>query len=133
MADTSVICPYCNQTAVLVTGDVVYPHRPDLYEKRLYSCASCDAYVGCHPGTTRPLGRLANAELRAAKMKAHAYFDPLWKSGAMKRPAAYAWLAAQLGIERNDCHIGEFDIETCRRVVEICRDGESCRSEVEVE
>lgn len=31
-----------------------------------------------------------------------------------------AWLAEQLGIERQKCHIGQFDIETCERVAEIC-------------
>ncbi len=50
---------------------------------------------------------------------AHAAFDPLWQSGAMKRKAAYAWLAEQLGVER--VHIGQCDVDTCRRVVEICR------------
>ncbi|WP_088258626.1 zinc-finger-containing protein [Fimbriiglobus ruber] len=30
---------------------------------------TCDAYVGCHPGTETPLGRLANKELRAGSSK----------------------------------------------------------------
>jgi hypothetical protein len=131
MADASVSCPYCNQTASLVTGETIYPHRSDLHEKRFYLCAPCDARVGCHPGTTRPLGRLANAELRAAKMQAHTYFDPLWKSGAMKRYDDYGWLAGQLGLQRSRCHIGMFDVETCKRVVKICRDRESRRGEME--
>ena len=73
----TVTCPYCNNPAVLVGGDVIYPHRPDLYEKKFWQCDPCDAYVGCHrPGVgygdgTRPLGRLANAELREAKKNVH--------------------------------------------------------------
>lgn len=116
-----VTCPYCSRPALLVGGKAIYPHRPDLYEKQFYQCAPCGAYVGCHPGTTKPLGRLANAELRQAKMEAHAAFDPVWKEGGKRRSDAYAGLAKQLGISKDDCHIGMFDVELCRRVVEICR------------
>lgn len=99
----------------------------DLREKHFYRCSPCKAWVGCHPGTKTPLGRLANAELREWKSKAHAAFDPLWKrkmaSGVKKREArgaGYAWLADQLGIKHEDCHVGMFDVPTCQRVVEIC-------------
>jgi hypothetical protein len=76
--------------------------------------------VGCHKGTTLPLGRLANAELRKAKMDAHAAFDPMWRNGAMSRGRAYGWLAKQLGIDKKRCHIGYFSLEECRRVMEVC-------------
>lgn len=114
------ICDYCNNEAQLVDGESIYPHRPDLYQLRFYSCVPCNAWVGCHKGTTKPLGRLANAELRQAKIAAHAAFDPLWRSSSQSREGAYKWLAKQLGIPRADCHIGMFNVETCRRVVEIC-------------
>ena len=116
-----VVCPYCGQNAELVTGEVIYPHRRDLYEKKFFQCEPCDAYVGCHPGTTNPLGRLADIELRSEKMRAHAAFDPIWKSGSKKRGSAYAWLAERLGIDQKDCHIGMFDVQMCQRVVEVCR------------
>ena len=115
------VCPYCGKPSALVGGDTVYPHRPDLNEKNFYLCYPCNARVGCHPGTTKPLGRLANAELRVAKIAAHAAFDPMWRDGSRKRKAAYKWLAEQLGVDVNACHIGEFDVETCRRVVEACK------------
>lgn len=115
-----VICPYCDQPAELVTGQDVYPHRRDLWTKRFWACDPCDARCGCHGNTDQPLGRLANAELRQARMRAHAAFDPIWKRGKKGRSAAYKWLADQLGIEPKDCHIGMFDVETCGRVVSIC-------------
>jgi len=115
-----VVCPYCQRDAVKVTGKEIYPHRPDLYAKTFYECDPCDAYVGCHPGTDTPLGRLADPELREAKQRAHATFDPIWKSGRMSRSGAYSWLASQLGIKKSECHIGMFDVEQCRRVVEVC-------------
>jgi uncharacterized protein DUF3268 len=123
------VCPYCSKPSTLVTGAVVYPHMPELAEKPIWACMPCGAWVGCHPGGQMPLGRLADAGLRRAKKEAHNLFDPLWKAkmrrdGCSKREArgkAYAWLAGQLGIPREDCHIGMFDVATCRRVVEICR------------
>lgn len=127
-----VLCDYCGQQAQLQTGRQVYPHRRDLHDRRFYVCPPCDARVGCHPGTTEPLGRLANAALRQAKQAAHAAFDPLWQDNQSRggrragrrrnerRKRAYAWLAEQLGIAEKDCHIGMFDVATCQRVVEIC-------------
>ena len=67
------------------------------------------------------MGRLANAELRAAKSAAHAEFDPLWKEGWMTRKEAYHKLSCELGIPMSDCHIGMFDVEQCRKVIEVSR------------
>jgi hypothetical protein len=123
-------CHYCGNEAELVTGEAIYPHRPDLAEKKFWRCVPCKAHVGCHPGTENPLGRLANAELRIAKMAAHAAFDPLWKSGEMKRSKAYAWLSGNLGLTKRETHIGWFDVDQCIRVVEVCQDRDSLRSEL---
>jgi hypothetical protein len=111
------VCPYCGKLSQLVGGDRIYPHRKDLYSKKFYLCDPCNAYVGCHQGTQKPLGRLANKELRNAKMQAHRAFDPIWKSGQLSRSQAYAWLADRLGIPGDECHIGMFDVETCLEVV----------------
>lgn len=123
------ICPYCERAAVLVGGKVIYPNRPDLAAKRFWRCPHdpCDAYVGCHPLTTRALGRLANRELRNAKMAAHAWFDRRWNAEPNKamrgkaRRREYAWLAAQLGIAAEECHIGMMSLDRALRVVEVCR------------
>lgn len=114
-------CDYCKNPAILVSGQVIYPHRNDLYSLKFWNCIPCKAYVGCHKNSKdhKPLGRLANAELRKLKSLAHTAFDPKWKTGGMSRKDAYAILADRLGIKRKDCHIGMFDEETCRRVIEI--------------
>ena len=123
-------CPYCYSDASLVTGKHIYPHRADLHGLMFWACKPCDAYVGCHKkhalmviagrrvvsDGTVPLGRLANAELRKAKQAAHAAFDPMWKEQGMSRREAYSWLAHQLGIRVDDCHIGEFNVDQCNRV-----------------
>lgn len=116
-----VVCPYCDQPAKQVTGEKVYPHRRDLWSKRFYLCEPCQAWVGCY-GSGKPLGRLANAELRRAKMSAHNAFDGLWKYRGMSRSEAYRWLAEKLGIEQEQCHIGMFDVDQCRRVAAVSRE-----------
>jgi len=124
----AVVCPYCERNAELVNGNVIYPHRPDLAAKKFWLCPPCDAYVGCHAhgNGDRPLGRLANAELRAAKQLAHIAFDPLWHDARPHRnrlrKRAYEWLAGQLAIDPKQCHIGKFDVETCQRATMICRE-----------
>ncbi len=111
------ICPYCNKRSKKVNGDSIYLYRPDLRQMIFYDCRPCDAYVGCHKNSDKPLGRLANRELRKAKSEAHLVFDPLWKEGHMNRTDAYKWLANGLSIHRDTCHIGMFDLEQCAKVV----------------
>ena len=116
-------CPYCGAEAKRATGGALYPHRRDLHDKRFWRCVPCQAWVGCHPNSDRPLGRLANATLRKAKMAAHAAFDPRWKQADDKRRArraAYAWLSDQLNVPKEECHIGMFDEGMCARVVDVC-------------
>jgi hypothetical protein len=62
------------------------------------------------------LGRLADAELRKAKIAAHAVFDPLWKSGEMTRKEAYRWLAKALNLAEPP-HMGSMNIDECHLVI----------------
>jgi zinc-finger-containing domain len=123
---TPIKCPYCGQPAERVTGAALYPHRPDVAQRIYWRCpGECRAWVGSHPGTDVPLGCLANAELRKWKRKAHDAFDPLWRTNGGKnkrakaRSRGYAALAKVLGIAPQDCHIGAFDLETCKRVLSV--------------
>ena len=118
----NILCDYCGRPAEKATGKDIYPRRPDLYHLRFYRCKPCGAHVGCHANSEKPLGRLANAELRQAKMKAHAAFDPLWRSREMSRRGAYRWLSKVLGVEAQHCHIGMFDLIQCQRVVDAVAD-----------
>lgn len=126
-------CPYCGARAELVAGSDLYPHRPDLHELKFWACAPCEAHVGCHKAGswtfdakghrvfsdgTLPLGRLADAALRQAKLRVHRAFDPLWQGASQQgaaRLAAYAWLAQAMDIDKNECHIGAFDLVACER------------------
>lgn len=110
-------CPYCgNKSMFHKTSTHIY--RRDYGP--VYDCRPCNAYVGCHKTTGNPLGTLANAELRKWRKQAHSMFDPLWKSGKISRGKAYSMLASKLGIDKEKCHIGMFDIEFCKRVIDLC-------------
>jgi len=109
------ICPYCKKEAKWCDNAERYGKR---YGKSYmcYWCKDCDSYVGCHNNTMKPLGTMANKELREWRMKAHAHIDPVWKSGKKSRGAVYAILKEKLG---KQIHIGESDIETCKKVLEV--------------
>lgn len=125
LINTGKLCPYCEEQTVYCDSIAVYARSYGM----IWFCFPCKAWVGVHKGTNVGLGRLANAELRLAKMDAHALFDQLWQKKMKKenmsknvaRNLAYEWLARTMGIERDDCHIGMFDVAQCKKVVEICK------------
>lgn len=122
------LCLECGRAATIVQSQRIYPRRPDLWNAPMWAC-ECGAYTGCHAGTELPKGRPAGKATRMARMDAHAAFDRLWqrkieRDGCSKkaaRGAGYKWLAAQMGLDRKDCHIGHMDRASALRVVAICR------------
>jgi hypothetical protein len=118
------LCPYCSRKTVYVDSAEVYGRSFGM----IYLCRPCRAWVGVHDGTNNALGRIANDELREWKKQAHYYFDKLWRAkiaqGLTKghaRGKAYKWLASQLGITGQETHIGWFDVDKCKKVVEVCK------------
>jgi hypothetical protein len=109
-------CPYCGNEAKLVDSSIVYGKS---YGK-IWDCRPCDAYVGVHKNNDEniPLGRLANRELRHWKIKAHDAFDPLWKSKKMNRKSAYSFMQEIMGLTPEQAHIGLFDVEQCKLLIE---------------
>lgn len=120
-------CPYCGTEAKSVDSKVIYKNKSYGPAWVCGNYPKCDAYVGCHPDG-KPLGRLADKELRVAKTAAHLLFDVLWREKSKQfkipekeaRTKAYAWLASQLKINKTDCHIGHFDVAACKKVAAIC-------------
>lgn len=120
------ICPYCLKVTKCVDSSEIYGKRAQY--GWMYYCKPCGAYVGCHKGSKKALGRLADHPLREAKKEAHHYFDGLWKHKMNKgftkneaRTQAYDWLSCQMELKKEETHIGMFDVDQCKRVVEICR------------
>lgn len=120
------VCPYCGATATLRDSIVIYRKSyGDVWICPNYP--TCDSFVGCHPNK-KPLGGLANKELREARKKAHVFFDGLWGKKVAKtgctprdaRTAAYRWLSKQMNLGTDACHIGMFDAAQCAAVVKFC-------------
>lgn len=112
-------CDYCGRQAEYVDSKVIYGKGYGM----VCLCRNCMAYVGVHKGTDKPLGRLANAELRYWKKAARAVFDPMWKYGRFRhhRNAAYGWLAQKMGLPIEQAHIGMFDVAQCKKAIEIIK------------
>lgn len=114
-----IYCCNCRKDveAQLVKGNIIYPHRPDLYSKNFYKCPHCGKYVGCHKGTTRPLGCIPTEALKIARQRLHAKMDPLWKSGKIRRVDLYRQISKELGYTYHNGNTKT--VQECFKVYEI--------------
>ena len=116
------ICRYCGSPVVYTSNAEIYGR--EYGEGKCYLCRNCRAFVGVHPGTDRPLGTLANEELRRYRKTAHYWFDQIWQKPLRitTRYKAYGWLAHYLGLDRSQTHIGLFEKEECVKVVKFAQE-----------
>lgn len=118
------ICRYCGGVIRLVPASSIYgesAQRLGMKEEWLYQCQNCNARVGCHKGTKRPLGNVVNEVLRLKRMETHQVFDSFWRAKRMSRTKAYRWLSEQMELPESKAHIGGFEMEQCQRLIELCR------------
>jgi len=94
----------------------------------VWACRRCDTRVGCHEGTNRPLGVLADEQTRSLRRQVHGAFDHIWMEGeragvarADARHRAYLWLARNLDLQPERCHVALFDAEMCDRALAFLR------------
>lgn len=59
---------------------------------------------------------LTDDATRAARRRAHAAFDPLWRCGLASRGRLYQLLALELGVREPDAHMNYMDQATAERV-----------------
>ena len=109
-------CPYCGFPTQLVDDTEIYGRS---FGTKCFICRDCQAWVGCHKGTTTALGRVANKRLRGLKHQAHEAFDPLWKNGWLPRKEAYHVLSIAFQLAPEYTHIGMFDEEMCEKTVRL--------------
>lgn len=108
----------CSPNIKFTTNDEIYGKLHGEWP-HIWFCGDCRASVGCHKGTRTPLGRMANKRTRQLRVKAHEHFDQLWRSGYLSRDKAYDWLAGQLKIDPQDCHISWLNDEQLIQVAEL--------------
>lgn len=123
-------CHYCGESCVWsATSSHIY-HGADY--GAVWGCPDCDAYVGCHKNGSTPhvhtKGTPANGKDRELRKQAHAKFDMMWKRVATRdnisqseaRKRGYAWLAAEMDLAPEDCHIGMLHGDDLLDVIECC-------------
>ena len=107
-------CPYCNNPAEWVPNKIIYGENIGK-SFMIWLCQPCDARIGCHENTQRPLGTMAKRSTRAWRIRAHEAFDSLWKLGHMNRRKAYKELNKWFGVET---HIAESNEQRCKQIID---------------
>ena len=120
-------CIYCGAPVLFTDSKIVYGKSYGYFY--LCSNTNCGAHVGIHKEgqyKDEPLGRLADATLRHWKQQAHSSFDLLWKgkSRIMTRKEAYSVAQNLLGLDADFCHIGMFNVEQCKELIQKLKDNE---------
>lgn len=118
-----IFCVECDKDieAKTVTGSMVYPNNPKVRFDKFWMCNHCKNFVGCHKRANKnkmkPLGVIANKELKQARIMIHNLIDPIWRQEKMKRGEVYAVISSELGYTY---HTGELrSLEEARRVWKI--------------
>jgi hypothetical protein len=127
-ASQQLTCPYCGtQAQYSKTSNFVY--RRDYGPVYFCKCKPEGVYVGCHKGTSNPLGTLADESLRALRKKVHAAFDPYWlweaegKKRREMRSEMYANLAKAMNIPKGECHVSHFDNSRAEYALQVISSG----------
>ncbi len=95
------ICRYCGGVIRLVPAQKIYGASTDrlgLAGENIYLCQNCNARVGCHKGTNRPLGNVANEVLRLKRRETHQVFDQYWQGSGLSRNVLYQRPAGETGL-----------------------------------
>lgn len=125
MKKHEVICPYCGAKAELRPANFIYGRNERSNGEHLYVCRNypkCDAYVAAHHASKKPMGSLANGDLRHLRKIAHIELYKFQYRSGMTKWAAYVWLAAKLGLTSDETHIGKFSEEQCKKTIHLCRE-----------
>lgn len=122
-------CPYCGSEIVRIKGSKIYNQHDKPYsDKIFFACErfpECDAFVGSHHGKgKKSLGTIANKKTRMIRHAAHSIFDQLWMRGKKRRTKRKLWyekLSEYMNLDIDDTHIGMFDYNQCKKVIEFSK------------
>ena len=118
-----IYCVECSNYVIakLVTGAMVYPNTPKVSRDKYWMCNSCKNHVGVHRNANKnklkPLGVIANKELRSIRKTIHDIIDPIWREEKMKRTHIYAIISNELGYNYHTAELKS--IEEATRVKDI--------------
>ena len=120
----TILCPYCGAKAILRPACDVYGVSERSVGRHLYVCSNwpvCDAYVSAHVRNKKPMGRLADGNLRHKRILAHRALKNYQTVTHMEKWAVYVWLQGKLGQGEHQIHIANFS-ETMDQVIAICEE-----------
>ena len=111
------VCHYCSSHVMLGKN----------HFGEIYICCGCRAYVGCHKGTTIPLGIVARKELRDLRRKGHDLLAALQKinedMGVPKaRQVVYQTLAVYMVTKPRETHMGWMNEEQAKKAIKFLED-----------
>lgn len=125
MKKYQISCPYCGAPAVCRPASIVYGNKVKTKGSYLYLCSrwpTCDSYVAAHKRDRRPMGTLANGDLRHKRILAHRALEDVRQYRRMDKWAVYLWLQGKLGLNEHQTHIGMFSEQMCDRVITVCHE-----------
>ena len=109
------ICNVCGGKVILIKTKLKYSRSGYIYK-----CLKCGASVGTHPNTTNALGTLGDKEMKSLRREAHVWFDKLYRNHE-DRQEWYDKLAAELGIEKENCHFAWMPKEMLETAIKIIK------------
>lgn len=119
------VCRYCGGTVRLADAKAIYGKQGN---GKIYLCTNCNACVGVFVGTYRPKGVLANSALRSKRIETHVVFNEFYKQRGMTRTEAYKWLAQKLRLPEHLAHIGQFEMDKCAQLIQLCQNSKEKKS-----
>lgn len=127
MREFPVTC-FCGSPAHLRDNSILYGGK-SYGNGKAYICdrfPECRGSVGVHPNG-KPLGIIPDQETKGLRRQLHATVDHLWQNRPYQqrkkaRGKVYGWLRRITGMSAEECHIGNFDAETCRWVLQLVED-----------
>lgn len=117
-----VLC-FCGSKALLQSNSIKYGR--EYGNGKAWICErfpECEGYVGTHPDGS-PLGTLADNQTVKLRRELHSIIDPLWmsrtdRSKKKNRGSVYGWLRRIMNMTPDECHVGNWDAETCIEALE---------------
>ena len=82
-----------------------------------HSARSCHAFCD---GCCRPVGTLANGDLRHKRILAHHALHSAQAQLGMSRDQSYCWLQTQMGLPGDQVHIAKCGDYRCEQIIRIC-------------
>lgn len=134
---SEVICPYCGKKAVLRSASYLYGEKRIFTpETMFYVCSGypeCNAYVSANQKNNRPLGTMADGELRNLRIQAHRALREIWTQGYMTKNSTYHWLSGKLALPEKETHVAMFSTYRCMETIRLANELLEERKEMEKE